>query len=693
MKDVKAAEGHFSALPGYDERHVSHRALVPPKGRDPGNRRGKRDRVNDMRWQWRRQDGDYANYGNANQWTVGGGLGSLAREATQNANDARLPGDEPADLVFSFIRLTGADRLDFEEAMGWRTLADHIGAMGSAADGSATAGQLRKGLERVSARGDIVLMRVADYGCRGLTGQESASGTSGSFGNFAKLCRMDLFSGKDEASGGSFGLGKAVYWRFSTLQTVLFHSTVLPGEGVRGHHVGRLFGVQQGVVHDVGGEYFQGRGYFGNPPSDSSQLVESTWGMTDLARRLRLERNDRRPGTSALIVGFADPDDDATATTTMTDLKKQAGLLGQGVAENFWPLIARDRLRVRIEIRDGDEVVQSSVVDPGETYTELTQALRRYDDGDTAADLLEPGDVVVRDVPISVSRRTDAGAAHSAFQHTAKLVVTLSDSSEASLENRVCLLRRSEMVVETIPAAYEGHRYYAFLLAGAAVSRDHPTVEDAHADDFLRFAEPPAHDQWIPRTGRGQASQVNLGSHYAQPYKKNLTDLKFAIERELRSLFGPPPVAADRPPTSVLRKLSFLRSDEETIGGTSSGSIGGSARKPSVRVMEARLADGRWHLQLEVRATNRTQGWAIVPMLSLGGFDGSPLLLSFEDLASPEGAIADGVVMLPHVTGKRVLRTVVSARSGPLPVPPEETAVAVVLTQKGAAKVLAGGDK
>lgn len=61
-----------------------------------------------LRWQWRAQDPAYANYGNANQWTVNAGMTALARESTQVSKDARVPNQ--ADLVFTLIRLTGVHR-------------------------------------------------------------------------------------------------------------------------------------------------------------------------------------------------------------------------------------------------------------------------------------------------------------------------------------------------------------------------------------------------------------------------------------------------------------------------------------------------------------------------------------------------------------------------------------------------------
>ncbi len=92
--------------------------------------------------------------------------------------------------------------------------------MADAATGAVTAGQLQSGLKALRSAEPLTLLRIADYGARGLIGPEFAEGDPKAYGNFVKLCRLDLYSGKDKTSGGSFGLGKAVYWRFSRLQTV-----------------------------------------------------------------------------------------------------------------------------------------------------------------------------------------------------------------------------------------------------------------------------------------------------------------------------------------------------------------------------------------------------------------------------------------------------------------------------------------
>ena len=63
-------------------------------------------------------------------------------------------------------------------------------------------------------------MLIADHGTHGLTGGEDEEE-----GNFNLLCRHELITASDRRdSGGSFGIGKSVLWRFSMLSTVLFGS-------------------------------------------------------------------------------------------------------------------------------------------------------------------------------------------------------------------------------------------------------------------------------------------------------------------------------------------------------------------------------------------------------------------------------------------------------------------------------------
>lgn len=625
----------------------------------------------DLTWKWDPQSPTYGNYGNANQWTVNAGLHSLARESTQNSNDARI--DTKPALDFNFICLTGGRRDDFLTALAWeQQLRPHLHAMGDEAGGAVTAGNIRTGLESLANSDSLVLLAISDYGCRGLTGPEYSNMDSANFGNFVKLCRLDLFSGKDEAAGGSFGLGKAVYWRFSSIQTVLFNSVVAESDAVDGQTKNRLIGVNQGVAHRLGGESFQGRGYFGS--NDGSGNVSSTWASSEVVRELYVDRSDERPGTTALLVGFYDPDEPETGQRGVEGVVDMATDLRAGIEENFWPLLARHKMDVTVRVTDNDGEVLRVDVDPEETYTELVRALRRFDNGDIDETLSGPYSVVTREIPIAVPRRKTTPA-HAKFTHHAQLVVTISDDQKDTLENRVCLFRKPEMIVQTIDKPFENHNYHAFLLTGGAIFPDLDDETARSADDFLRFAEPPAHDRWIPRAGRGKTSQSSLNAHYAPPWLPNLRKIETDVLAALYDIFGAPPAPDGKPPASVFKHLTFLRGEP---GQGGSGST--SATKPSVIIEEWAVKDGKWHVTFQIKARNRPAGWRIAPTLFFVGLDGRSVEIPWETLVSSDFAIDDDAVVLPaKERGRFIKATLEAVSTDRLPIPAEEAAIDIAL--------------
>jgi hypothetical protein len=625
-----------------------------------------------LHWQWDQRSESYANYGNANQWTVNAGLESLGREATQNTNDARVSSN--AEMVFTFIRLTDEHRKAFEQALGWDAeLRPHLESMSSSSGGAVSAGQIKRGLEDLQNSQPLLLLRIADYGCVGLTGPEFPKHNMAEteFGNFIKLCRLDLFSGKDQAAGGSFGLGKAVYWRFSRVQTVLFNSTVAPDAGVDGKHRNRLLGVNQGVVHTLGNVGYVGRGFFGEGADDS--LVRSAWDGQALVDQLCLTRKDERTGTSALIVGFYDPDRPDLGSSDLNDVTGTlVHELEVAIETHFWPLLTRKRLKVRIEVEDNGVRVAESVVDPRNSYPELVTALTKFDADDVSSTLTDLGQIVVKDISVEVAKRKDE-VPHERFIHDAKLVVTLSDDEKDSLENRVVLFRRSEMLVETLDKTFEGMTYHAFLVAGGAINPGNSTQAELLADDFLRFAEPPAHDRWIPG-GRAQASQANLTARYTPPWVPNLTKIRDEILKALESIFEPAPPDTDAPPDSVLRHLRFMSGGK---GNTSSS--GAAHRKPTVDVTSAAVEDGRVRVGFTVRVKNRPEGWSMVPQLTFRGLDGGGEKIPWESIsATGVGEWHDGRLVIPGIAKGRFLKAALSGLSTlDLPIPASEAGIEV----------------
>lgn len=626
-------------------------------------------------WRWSLADPTHQSYGNSNQWAVSAGVQALARESAQNSNDARI--DAKATLIYELIRLSGDKKDRFERALRLREeLLPHLESMGDVAAASVAAKQIRAGLEALNKSPDhLVLLKVSDYGCKGLDGPDlPGSDDEESWGNLIKLCRLDLFSGKDEDAGGSFGLGKAVYWRFSRIQTALFNSTIEEKSAVDGQFENRVLGVSQGVPHKLDGTRFVGRGFFGEPNADGNPVA--TWAPAEL-EDLQLDREDNRPGATALVIGFYDPDT-PEASDSLEGLRQLAEQLQEGIEENFWPLLTRNRLEVQIRVRDNDEVHFEPIANPRSNFPELVQALERYDSNELDESLDAPYSTVVRDIPIKIPERIGAEQ-HREFVHTAKLVVTISDDQKDSLENRVCLVRQPEMVVETIDRAFEGKTYHACLLAGIAVDPYSDDEENRHADQFLRLAEPPAHDQWIPRSGRSQASQANLTSDTYRPWGPALKGIRTTVEDALKELFDVAPTPDERGPQSIVRHLRFL-----TERGLGQSGPSNPLRRPQIDLTHWEVVNGRWSVTFTITARNQGGGWLIRPDLRILGLDGRGEVVAWDSIWSESADVAIDdemtIVQIPSKDRGRRLEVVVSALSdASLPIPATESVIDVVV--------------
>jgi hypothetical protein len=577
-----------------------------------------------LQWRWPELSGEYANYGNANQWTVGSGLRSLAREATQNSNDAidqlrseRGEPDERPRIEFRLRNLEGATRTRFLDAFGWAEMRDHLDAM---AKGTQIVNRtIRDALAALEDH--IVLLQISDHGAAGLDGPEFLNDSPESgYGNFIKLVRSDLFSGKKTASGGSFGLGKAVYWRFSRLQTALF----LSNPAQPSQYFMRTIGVNQGTTHWLGEKLFDARGYFG-VYDPKAKKIRSTGIDPGTAEALCLTRLGASSGTTAMIVGFYDPDQpDADVETLRSDLEK-------GIDESFWPLLARDRVDISVAV--DDDPPRSVLAEA--RFPELSNALRRFDAGAVDERLGAAGSVVSRPIKIAVPRRRTEPA-HDAFEHTAQLVVTRSDNDSDPLEDSVCFFRRSEMVVQTVRRQIPGVKYHAFLIAGDAL-RTGDAQENHLADDFLRFAEPPAHDLWIPTS---KSPQTSLGLHYVAPYLPSLHAIGAAVTEALDDIFGVEPPPADKGPDAILRHLAFLTGK------------GGPAlpKKPVVEIELARVeADGSWFIEGRVRMRKPLRPLEFDLTAGFAGLEGDGERVRWRNLTvGRDGSLLSGARIVVH---------------------------------------------
>ena len=453
---------------GGGPRHSTHRASIDPAWL-----------VVSVDWWFRPEPPDKSrDFGNANIWTFRPDLDTFVREVGQNTIDVRVA--TTVELRFRIIQLRGEELSDFLDALRWdSTLRPHIEA--ATESGQKLGRSLTEGLRRLDENESLMLLRVEERGALGLIGEEFGSGT-----NFVGLARNNLDSAKRSATaGGAFGLGKAVLWRTSLLSTVLFNSDI--DDDAYPDKDDRLIGRTELSWHSVGEDAYAGPGWFGRLEEGTAVSV---WGDTELARRLCLARPDST-GTSILIPGFHDPavDDEPPPAAI-------AEKLALGAARNFWPAIEVGSLKVVVETATGrgDDTVTSEVmVNPESFEPDFLAAVRAHRENAVVDTLVSEGDVVRVAVPLAIPRKRDGSQEEVEHQATVLIRRATADAADVG----ACLYYRGvEMIVQR--QNLRGIRvgampFHAVVLCGEAA--DHEPSATV-ADEFLRYAEPPAHNTW-----------------------------------------------------------------------------------------------------------------------------------------------------------------------------------------------------
>lgn len=560
-------------------------------------------------------------------------LDAFVREALQNANDQSLPtGLTRAEVHFDLEDLTGRELQKFLAALDWKTLETHL--QGAAAVKSIS--KFRRFGETFEEPDRLTLLRVEDRYTTGLFGDED-SGES----NFRALCRDSLLSHKDEGSGGSYGLGKSVYWAFSEWSTVLFHSRLQ----VDGRH--RLIGRVELPSHVAGKAAFMGPGWFGRAERvKAGERAISLWNdqARDLAKRLHLTRPDKITGTTILIVGFLDPTDDDPQ-----DLATLRRRIRESAARFFWPAMNYPRpLRIFV---DGEQVLESDEV------AAFAATWRRREQVD--ARLVKPGDVVRVQIPLEVPRhRSEKTPPTNAV---CDLLVRLGEPeapTDASRDSQLAVFRGPGMVVNyrvTHPGS-NLPRFHAILACGDGRAPEQSTPTDHSVEAFLRKCEPPGHDEWTATS--------RLRMEYVKGGRLALTQLFDAVRKAIQELLAPPTQDAHRGPELLQRRFPL-------------GNVGDPTPETSptpfhFRNLHAEFTDRRWRFRGVVEPVTPGHAWTATITLKMLGDDGSDaghLKISEFTLADARGSkyelVDDGAV---QISAKRNVDTLrFHGLSEPLP--------------------------
>lgn len=570
-------------------------------------------------------------FGNPNLFSFRPRMKTIAMETLQNPKDQALDG-EMAEVVYRLSRVTGADLECFLETIGWHSeLKPRFQQIAEKHGEQKIGRRIGTALSNFDEK-ELFLLSISDYNTTGLTGEENARG------HFTALCRNNLDSVKDEGAsrGGTFGLGKAAYWIASELSLVFFNSD-LHEPTSDGHQWGRVFGRCELTWHELGEQQFAGPGWFGIPQFDDEDTAinaTSVWDNAALARDLFLERESDVSGTTILVVGFRDPSADQAK-----DLPALAAELEQAVAESFWPAIVNESLRVRIEVAEGRDVVRKSLVDPSRYVQHYVEAYKAYRVGNVGRDFNEGVDVVQRSVALDVPARVGKSGVH---PHEGILLVRLADDADA---NKIVYFRGSEMIVreDSTGALSVGAKpYYAVVMCGKAAG---DTEADLAAEDFLRTAEPPSHDDWL--------LTQDVKDLYAYGAGARIKELFDRTRVAIRELVRPNYAALDDGP-QYLKQLLRLKVSEPP------------PPKPKIDIKEASLTGEAWDIVGELRMRPDFT-WRVTPSVTFVGEKGGGRSVRNRKLEAVSNCRVDGdSVVLERGTRKARIRIVTDEATHPI---------------------------
>jgi len=495
-----------------------------------------------VEWGFKKLDRDDPVRGGAETFAISRKVHNFVRESIQNSWDQRRNSAEPVKVVFSFADLEGPELAQFLADINWTAgLEDHLKAC--AGQNNHDKKKLQRNLGKFG-MGKMRILRVSDHNTKGLSGPEL-----GEDGNFCKLCRNEMIPSEGGAAagrGGSFGVGKSVYWSFSGLNTVIFSSVFLDDDD---SEATRVFGRTYLPTHRFAEAGMPEDRYSG----DAFMCIRNTDGdrvPTDFASSgikpgSWVHRDASDYGTSIIVVMYEELESEGEPSLGDTAQKFR-----DAIVANFWPLLHEGSLEAVVEWRDRGGYTTATVNVP-EEFAPFTRALAQVQDDDVFADgkdpeILEPGATAFFAGSVKVSARTDKEDPKPAVPNgtVAVAVTRLTEDEKTKLlafeerygetqfkfVNRFANVRGARMVVENREYV-TGACFDHVGVVRAGRFRDlagNITNDDECIEQFLRDSEPPAHDEW--------QFHDKVRNAYESPWKNVVSNMYADISGKARQL-------------------------------------------------------------------------------------------------------------------------------------------------------------
>ncbi|MFF6998440.1 helix-turn-helix domain-containing protein [Streptomyces sp. NPDC008313] len=605
--------------------------------------------------------------GNAAAFAFDADVQVLARETCQNSLDERLAENgRPVRVRYTLHELTGEHLDDFREAILWNDLFPHYSAVSEVAANQKVGRVVDAGVRDMYERGRLVLLRVDDYNASGLIGDDYADG------KFAAVVRRQLESLKSgPAAGGSYGLGKATLWATSALGLVLINSTLsVPHEGRTER---RVIGRLELPWREVDGRAYAGPAWFGRPDPDTpgAEVARSWWADEETVDRLHLGRENDEPGTSFLIVGAhdvaslegesSDQDGrqrDEEGPEDTRGIERMHGRLVEALGRDFWAAMVGGGGRLPLleasvrALRNGEEVVAETKVDPSVEQPSRTRALRAHYEGTTVDRLTESGQVASRNVPLKLPLTGGARGA-TLGTHQAVLLVTEAAGDQDTPVNQVHSLRGNRMTVRkaTVPNLPLGtNPFQAVVLVGEAAGASAPFANDA--EEFLRAAEPPEHDRW------GQTEELTL--RWSPSAYRRIQNLTTEVNSAVRELVTRPKRGRGEGGEALRKAL--------TVKSRPKAKVPSGPVVPVLDALDATIGDqGEWLIEAEVKIPRGDEIVPMVPVAQLDVRSGGRPRLDWAELVAVEGCeVENGILRFPPGTRRAKFRGATDVSSHPV---------------------------
>ncbi|MEU8003156.1 hypothetical protein AB0B66_18515 [Catellatospora sp. NPDC049111] len=399
----------------------------------------------------------------------------LVREAAQNSWDAHLP-----DGVVDFgvdVRVLG------DAADAWRRFL----MPGPAGESNV---ELDKAL-----RPDSVVLVISDRNTAGLGGPLRAGerAREGQTPDFVQFLRNVGEPSDHKFGGGTYGFGKAIFYRLSRAGAILVDTNTAEG-GPNGR---RLMGAALGHSWYQGDQRFTGRHWWGQVAPDgvpdpilgaAADVVAGALGLPGFA--------DGRTGTDIVILaadlGLTGPESDARERSP----HEAATFLASSILWNLWPKMIRDEQGRHMRFCVGVDGSAVPVADPGgfDELAPFVEAMQEVRAGRAA--------VYSRTVPPRIGGSFAMALGAAGGDVGTRALVAAAKPFEGP-SRHVARMRVAELVVDYLP----GSPHPDSRLAYGGVFK---ASEDA--DALFASAEPPTHDDWVPKGLTGAARGVVLGA-------------------------------------------------------------------------------------------------------------------------------------------------------------------------------------